>query len=400
VNGPLYFLFDPLFFGISNRTGESKRRKKTMYEQRDRRRRGGISPMVISLLFQIFQELGRTGYKPPVTIALLAVNILVHLHPAPYFFNIPLTDIGRNCINPRKIVEAFSYDKEILWNRLFLSSIIHADDIHLYYNMLSLLWKGINLETALGSTQFFYLVMFSLIVSHSLMVLMTYCLYHFFQFDGYSSGYTVCAVGFSAVLFSLKYVLNQRSAHIESVFGFPVPSKYAAWLELVLISVVTPNASFIGHLAGILAGVLYVHGPTQIIFMIPNLLEGFFSRSSSGSNGGRARTYGSGRATNNPNSSSNNSASNNHNNFDDYDEVIYVEELEEDIPPTTRTGANRQASARPATIYTDQIELEDEKDLPTNVSGQQSPSSSTPTSIDPNHVRSQRLNRFNQTWRR
>jgi membrane associated rhomboid family serine protease len=380
-----------------------------MHEQRDRRRRGGISPMVISLLFQIFQELGRTGYKPPVTIGLLAVNILVHLHPAPYFFNIPLTDIGRNCINPRKIVDAFSHDKEILWNRLFLSSIIHADDIHLYYNMLSLLWKGINLETALGSTQFFYLVMFSLIISHSLIVLMTYCLYYFFQFDGYSSGYTVCAVGFSAVLFSLKYVLNQRSAHMESVFGFPVPSKYAAWLELVLISVVTPNASFIGHLAGILAGVLYVHGPTQIIFMIPNLLESFVSRSSGG---GRARTYGSGRATNNPNSS-NSSGNNNNNNFDDYDEVIYVEELEEDIPPTTRTSGgtnnnnsssstNRQAPAPPASIYTDQIELEDEKDLPRNVSGPQSPasSSSTPYSIDPNHVRSQRLNRFNQTWRR
>lgn len=43
----------------------------------------------------------------------------------------------------------------------------------------------------------------------------------------------------------------------------PADSKYAelqygAWAELVLIQLVTPNASFVGHLAGILAGLLYV----------------------------------------------------------------------------------------------------------------------------------------------
>ena len=42
--------------------------------------------------------------------------------------------------------------------------------------------------------------------------------------------------------------------------GIAVPLKYAAWLELVLISLITPNASFLGHLCGILAGLLYVHG--------------------------------------------------------------------------------------------------------------------------------------------
>lgn len=34
--------------------------------------------------------------------------------------------------------------------------------------------------------------------------------------------------------------------------------QYGAWAELVLIQLVTPNASFVGHLAGILAGLLYV----------------------------------------------------------------------------------------------------------------------------------------------
>lgn len=59
-----------------------------------------------------------------------------------------------------------------------------------------------------------------------------------------------CAVGFSAVLFSLKYVLNSSAPGSTPVFGFEVPTRLACWAELVLISFVTPNASFLGHLCG------------------------------------------------------------------------------------------------------------------------------------------------------
>lgn len=64
------------------------------------------------------------------------------------------------------------------------------------------------------------------------------------------SSYHSCAVGFSAVLFSLKYVLNATSAGHTNVGGFNVPTRQAAWAELVLISLMSPNASFLGHLCG------------------------------------------------------------------------------------------------------------------------------------------------------
>lgn len=35
--------------------------------------------------------------------------------------------------------------------RLLLSALVHGDDRHLYYNMTSLLWKGINLEASMGT---------------------------------------------------------------------------------------------------------------------------------------------------------------------------------------------------------------------------------------------------------
>lgn len=42
-----------------------------------------------------------------------------------------------------------------------------------------------------------------------------------------------------------------------TLVGVQIPGKYAAWIELILIHLLVPNSSFMGHLAGILAGVIY-----------------------------------------------------------------------------------------------------------------------------------------------
>lgn len=162
------------------------------------------------------------------------------------------------------------------WARIFVSSILHADDWHLYYNMLSFCVKGVQLEGAYGPEMFFLLILYSVLVSHLMAVLLSKCMLELsimaiwnlgVEFD---SGYESCAVGFSAVIFCLKYIVNfgaDSTTRMQvPIFGgfhriplFNVPTKYAAWIELVVISLVTPNASFMGHLAGILAGVLWVH---------------------------------------------------------------------------------------------------------------------------------------------
>jgi rhomboid domain-containing protein 1 len=115
-----------------------------------------------------------------------------------------------------------------------------------------------NLEKEMGSGPFLKLVVYSLLCSHTLLVILAFLLDRL-AFGSNISGFHSCAVGFSAVLFSLKYVWNSQSPGSSTyVGGINVPTRYAAWLELVLISLMTPNASFLGHLAGILAGVLYV----------------------------------------------------------------------------------------------------------------------------------------------
>ena len=69
----------------------------------------------------------------------------------------------------------------------------------------------------------------------------------------------LCAVGLSGVLFTLLYISCNFKKYAElNVFFFgilPVKSKYCPFTYLMLIQVVSPNSSFIGHLSGILAGV-------------------------------------------------------------------------------------------------------------------------------------------------
>ncbi len=40
---------------------------------------------------------------------------------------------------------------------------------------------------------------------------------------------------------------------------FSVPVQYVCWAELLYIQLLTPKASFMGHLGGILAGLLHVN---------------------------------------------------------------------------------------------------------------------------------------------
>uniref|UniRef100_A0A7N0VIM4 RanBP2-type domain-containing protein n=1 Tax=Kalanchoe fedtschenkoi TaxID=63787 RepID=A0A7N0VIM4_KALFE len=122
--------------------------------------------------------------------------------------------------------------------------------------MMSLLWKGIQLETSMGSTEFASMIAALLGLSQGINLLMAKALLFFFDYG--RPYYSEFAVGFSGVLFSMKVVLNSQSDNYTYVHGMMLPAKYAAWAELILIQMLVPNVSFLGYLGGILAGLLYL----------------------------------------------------------------------------------------------------------------------------------------------
>lgn len=140
--------------------------------------------------------------------------------------------------------------------------------------MTSLLWKGIQLETSVGSVEFASMVAALLGLSQGITLLLSKGLLLFGNETAYYDQY---AVGFSGVLFGMKIVLNAWSDDYVFLHGMVIPAKYAAWAELLLIQAFIPGTSFIGHLGGILAGLAYLwlkrsySGPNPLALLISGI---------------------------------------------------------------------------------------------------------------------------------
>ncbi|XP_063763663.1 rhomboid-related protein 4 isoform X2 [Eleginops maclovinus] len=189
---------------------------------------------------------------PPVTLVVLGLNVYLFLFPA-----VPLMQA---CVS---VYQAYWL---MDWRRLLLSPLHHVDDWHLYFNMASFLWKGIHLERRLGGPWFLYLLCVFSLLTGGLYLVLEFVLTELTQDQSYSMA---CAVGFSGVLFALKVLSNHyHPGGATYVMGFPVSNRYVSWVELVLIHMTSPGTSLIGHLAGILVGLLYTVGPLKEIMKI------------------------------------------------------------------------------------------------------------------------------------
>ncbi|CAM9230190.1 unnamed protein product [Hapterophycus canaliculatus] len=252
--------------------------------QRDYGRGGGRrdnrQPYALILAMQLLHQISQLQHKPPLTLAMMAGMSALHLKPDLFqdlfgssgmwsWLTGDYNHVRSVCLLPASIIGTFERTGELEIRRLLLSPFVHLDDMHLYYNMASFLLKGVSLELTMGTQAFAGLLAFTLLASQTLMMLAAWVLLEGFDTP---SAMNTCTVGFSGVLFALKYALSRRSPGVTMVMGFRVHTRYAAWLELVLISVLVPNASFLGHLCGILAGILYVEVP--VVLRLTNLLTG------------------------------------------------------------------------------------------------------------------------------
>ena len=71
------------------------------------------------------------------------------------------------------------------------------------------------------------------------------------------------SVGFSGVLFGYAAIesLLPTASPTRSVFGlFEVPTKWYPWLLMLILQILLPNVSLLGHLAGLLCGTVYSVG--------------------------------------------------------------------------------------------------------------------------------------------
>lgn len=223
-------------------------------------------------LLSFFNFLSQSDRFFPVTLGIMALNIAAYLRPGGIGIDWPYPEEG--CIS---VASTWIRGD---WTRLFTAPFLHGSDFHLYFNMASFMWKAVVLERHYGAKYFAYMVTVFMMATGMLYLAMNYLIA---EVTDQWSTIQSCAVGFSAVIFALKVVttyLEPRSTSL--IMGIiPVPSRLACWVELVIISVLFPNVSFVGHLSGILVGLAFVLGPLKAIMDFPmTIVTGRFTKNS------------------------------------------------------------------------------------------------------------------------
>ncbi|RZF37352.1 hypothetical protein LSTR_LSTR010447 [Laodelphax striatellus] len=209
----------------------------------DNRSRTGTLGLGVLLIFLDITKFGLNEI-PPVTLTAILGQVLLFLGA----FGVPW-DKWDVCLSGDKVWNGLEFQ------RLALSLLEHADDMHLYFNMGFLLIKGSVLERKYRSANFSILIAVLALTTSVIHVGLAILVSHLLNDN---SVMTCCAIGFSGVLFALKVVTTQESEpKYFQIDGFWVNLRYMPWVELIAIHVTVPKASFMGHLAGVLAGVLY-----------------------------------------------------------------------------------------------------------------------------------------------
>lgn len=150
--------------------------------------------------------------------------------------------------------------------RIITSALSHISVIHLVFNM-SALWS-LGVVEQLGplglGVEFYLQYTLVLVVLSGVLVL---CIYHVliqkFKLDYFRR---VTAVGYSCVVFGWMTILavKQPSAKLNLFGVLSLPISFAPFESLILTSIIVPQASFIGHLSGIIVGYSiawgFIHG--------------------------------------------------------------------------------------------------------------------------------------------
>jgi membrane associated rhomboid family serine protease len=191
-------------------------------------------------------------WRMPATTVTLLFNIGVHgaiLHRG-----VDLTGIAFRYTD---IVEKHE------WWRFLTCSVTHFNLLHLAFNMSSAYSLGV-LEQMVGSLEYLKIVLFLMVFSCMLQLIAYSILIRGFGKEHYRDA---VGVGYSCVVFGLMTIVSQFFPSYEiSVFGqLNIPINFAPISSLVLTQIMIPQASFIGHFAGIVVGFMYSFGLSSVL---------------------------------------------------------------------------------------------------------------------------------------
>jgi membrane associated rhomboid family serine protease len=177
----------------------------------------------------------RPGGRPVVVPTLIAVNAVVFVLTALQAAN-PVYNSNSVLFRELSLVPGFVHAGE--WWRVLTAGFLHIGPIHLIVNMLALWMLGRDLEVVLGRGRFLALYLVSLLGGSAAVML-------FYAANDQVAGASGAVFG---LMGALVVVLRRLRAPAGQVFGIIGIN--------VLISVVLPGISLIGHLGGLAVGAI------------------------------------------------------------------------------------------------------------------------------------------------
>lgn len=140
--------------------------------------------------------------------------------------------------------------------RIITSAFSHISIIHLVFNMSALWSLGVveKLEPlGLGVQYYLHYTLILVVLSGLLVLGMYHILIQRFKIEYFKR---VTAVGYSCVVFGWMTILSVKQPSSKlNLFGLlSLPISFAPFESLIFTSIIVPQASFLGHLSGIIVG--------------------------------------------------------------------------------------------------------------------------------------------------
>lgn len=154
--------------------------------------------------------------------------------------------------------------KEIGSMKLVQTAFYHMNRIHFTYNTVSLIWKGMWLEQQIGSAMFGITTLVLAFLSQILIAMLA-------SISEYIYPVGNAQVGFSAVIFSLKVLVNELDGEFHGGLNA------VCWIEGFVVPFLFPDrAVIVGLLCGFLAGYLYIYVMEELVpFLNSNIPADF-----------------------------------------------------------------------------------------------------------------------------
>ena len=201
---------------------------------------------------------------PPATRSILALCVLTYA--CQVLLDTPIPDYA---LNPSNIL------RQGQLYRLVTGSLFHANLMHIVMNTMSAAAIGGMLEMRIGTLMMLFTIVWGVLLTSCTYVLVSWLAYVVL---GYEALMLRNCVGFSGVIFQLSVLESNYGPEdrTRSVFGMvEVSSKAYPWALLLALQIIMPQASFLGHLSGILVGTMQCRGTLNALFPSDAILRGW-----------------------------------------------------------------------------------------------------------------------------